>query len=71
MGLYDTVIVPCPKCGKQNDRQSKAGKCTMSEYTIDDAPLNVLMDIDGETIRCDCGHIYSVRLHRNVSIEID
>lgn len=46
MGVYDTVIVPCPVCGETSEFQSKSGKCLLDTYTLDDAPDDVLLDVN-------------------------
>ena len=38
MGMFDSVMVPCPKCGERAEFQSKAGDCHLEIFTIDDAP---------------------------------
>jgi DNA-directed RNA polymerase subunit RPC12/RpoP len=46
MGMYDIVNVSCPKCGTKEEFQSKGGTCTLREYTLDTAPVDVLSDIN-------------------------
>ena len=46
MGMYDTVIVPCPTCGVTSEFQSKSGNCTLATYTLADAPDDVLADVN-------------------------
>ncbi|WP_156829747.1 hypothetical protein [Methylovulum miyakonense] len=46
MGMFDSVYVPCPKCGELNEFQSKGGDCLLNEYTLENAPANVLLDIN-------------------------
>ena len=29
MGMYDTILVPCPKCGTKEEFQSKSGGCCL------------------------------------------
>jgi hypothetical protein len=60
MGMFDTVFVPCPKCGEKTGFQSKAGLCQLANYTLGDAPADVLADIAGETEHCDCGESFRV-----------
>ena len=43
MGTYDTVFLPCPKCGTKYDAQSKSGKCELETYELGQAP-QVVMD---------------------------
>jgi hypothetical protein len=46
MGMYDTVMVPCPKCGTKSEFQSKSGDCTLAVYELNEAPNDVLLDIN-------------------------
>lgn len=29
MGMYDSVMVRCPKCGEEHEFQSKSGECLL------------------------------------------
>lgn len=46
MGMYDTVTVPCPQCGTPSEFQSKSGDCKLKTYTLDEAPDDVLWDVN-------------------------
>jgi hypothetical protein len=46
MGMYDTVIVPCPTCGTTSEFQSKGGQCLLKTYSLDEAPDDVLLDVN-------------------------
>lgn len=62
MGMYDSVIVKCPKCGAEHEFQSKSGDCFLREYTLEDCPDNVMVNVNRHSpYNCDCG----------VSIEVD
>lgn len=52
MGLFDSVWIACPGCGTAIEFQSKAGECTLTYYSMDDAPLKILADIDGDSEYC-------------------
>lgn len=57
MGLFDRVYAPCPKCGALNDFQSKgAGYPSLENYTLANAPSEVLMGCGTE--KCGCGASY-------------
>lgn len=43
--MYDTVNVPCPKCGTKAGFQSKGGDCVLAEYELSEAPVDVLSDV--------------------------
>jgi hypothetical protein len=46
MGMFDTVHVPCPKCGERRDFQTKSGSCCLAHYELDAAPLDVMTDVN-------------------------
>lgn len=45
MGMFDSVWVDCPRCGGKMEFQSKEGECYLNNYSLDDAPIEVLRDI--------------------------
>lgn len=53
MGLFDSVYVPCPKCGEPVEFQSKADPDPyMRRYTLDDAPGFILSDVMNAPDHC-------------------
>lgn len=46
MGMFDSVWVPCPKCGEVNEFQSKSGECTLASYDLHNAPSDVMTNIN-------------------------
>jgi uncharacterized Zn finger protein len=62
MGCYDTVLVPCPKCGARREFQSKGGDCKMAIYNLEETPMDVLTDVNRHApLRCEsCGTLYKV-----------
>lgn len=46
MGMYDSVLVPCPRCGTEAEFQSKGGACSLSKYKLAEAPADVLSDVN-------------------------
>lgn len=63
MGMFDSVMVPCPTCGECAEFQSKAGDCTLAVYSLDEAPADVLSDIDKQPEACKkCGTVFRVKL---------
>lgn len=44
--MFDSVMVPCPKCGEEVEFQSKSGDCFLNVYKLDEAPPDVLVDIN-------------------------
>ena len=56
MGCFNTLRVPCPRCGEPAEFQSKAGDCDMREFSLADAPPVILGDLADERHTCDmCG----------------
>lgn len=58
MGCFDTLNFTCPACGKTTSEQSKAGDCGLDNFTLANAPLLVIADIndDGKKGRLYCEH---------------
>lgn len=70
MGLFDSVMVPCPECGTINEFQSKGGDCRLAEYTLADAPSDVLIDAVGYTVTCtECGYPYHLEVNVSARAE--
>jgi predicted RNA-binding Zn-ribbon protein involved in translation (DUF1610 family) len=65
MGMFDTVLIPCPTCGQDYPEQTKAGACLLEEYTFDNAPPEVLASINQYApFTCDnCGTVFAVHIH--------
>ena len=65
MGMFDSVIAKCPDCGGRVEFQSKAGDCSLAEYTPDNVPLKIMADIDGEVSSCQkCGRVLKFRIQK-------
>lgn len=63
MGCYDTVVVNCPKCGREHYLQSKGGECLLKEYTLKNCPVDVLSDVNRHApFNCECGVVFDIRL---------
>lgn len=64
--MYDSVMVPCPKCGTRVEAQSKAGDCSLATYELDNAPPKVLADVatDGPYYceNRECGCVFEVAI---------
>lgn len=62
MGCYDTVMVPCPKCGRKEAFQSKGGDCLLRDFDLDEAPADVLADVNRHApATCEhCGTLFGV-----------
>lgn len=46
MGCFDSVRVPCPKCGEKAEFQSKGGECVLAVYELEETPLDVMNDVN-------------------------
>ena len=46
MGMFDSVWVKCPKCGTENEFQSKSGLCILEDYTLENCPEDVFVNIN-------------------------
>lgn len=66
MGMFDSVMVPCPRCGEKVECQSKSGDCSLACYDLADAPVDVLYDVNRHAPhKCynkDCGIYFTVDL---------
>lgn len=53
MGMFDSLYLPCPRCGEGVEFQSKADECSMTVWrSVDDAPTDVLYDVMNEPAYC-------------------
>lgn len=69
MGLYDTVLVGCPKCGKTHGFQSKGGKCKMRTYSMGRCPDDVMGDVNRHApCHCDCGTLFKVDMRTREAV---
>ena len=46
MGMYDTVLAACPKCGTRNEFQTKSGPCRLGVFNLEVAPVDVLLGVN-------------------------
>jgi hypothetical protein len=53
MGMFDSVMVTCPKCGKLTEFQSKAGKRMLLTYEESHVPTGIAADLSGKEGHCD------------------
>jgi hypothetical protein len=63
MGMFDSFLHRCPKCGEDIDWQSKAGPCKLENYRLDTnpPPPKVAGDLDGQCATCSkCGHTMKI-----------
>jgi len=61
MGLFDSVMVPCPKCGASVEFQHKDDDSGMRVYSLEDAPTYILTEILNEPEYCErCGQWFAL-----------
>ena len=71
MGMYDTVIVPCPECGKKEEFQSKSGECYLQVVVLEECPIDILADVNRHSpYTCDCGTVFEVDLSTRKSTKV-
>lgn len=75
MGCFDSILVPCPKCGKLSEFQSKGSEnCCQRCYTLgkDDIPKDVLSDVNrhAPNICQKCGQAFAVDLDEKPVIRL-
>lgn len=59
MGAFATIEVPCPNCGETIKFQSKSAG--VGTYEIDHVPIGVVIGIEGEWERCECGKVVEIK----------
>jgi hypothetical protein len=63
MGLYDTIKIPCPKCGAIYEAQSKSGECDLKIYEWGNVPPEAMADVNRHApFTCDCGVKFKVAM---------
>jgi hypothetical protein len=70
MGMFDTVVTKCPKCGSRNEIQTKAGECCLSVYSIDSVPVEIARSLDGQKRFCQCGHKFRTVWPKTMPIHV-
>ncbi len=63
MGCFDSVVFDClnPECKGHIQFQSKAGDCDLTVYFQPQVPVDIALDVDGDSTQCDkCGTLYTV-----------
>lgn len=68
MGMFDSVKGKCPHCNKEIELQSKAGKCSLGVYDLNNVPITIANDLDREyddySNQCDhCGEKFVLITH--------
>lgn len=68
MGLYDSVYVKCPKCGKRSELQTKV-RCDMKTYDGESVPADIAKGVDGDEFNC-CGTTWRVKSPKIPHVEL-
>ena len=53
MGMFDSLIIECPKCKKDLEIQSKSGCCMLDVYNKNNLPAEVAVGLNGDVIECE------------------
>ena len=70
MGCYNEIVIPCPKCGHINYFQSKGGDCSLSIYSIQDAPIeDIAYLVDDSSLFCD-NCLALIKIKPTVKVEL-
>jgi len=68
MGMFDSVMIPCPKCGNKVEAQTKSGDCILAVYDFpgsgeNPAPDCVMEDVNRHSpCICECGCKFHVNI---------
>ena len=69
MGLFDTILVPCPKCSEKMEFQTKSGDCSLRSFDLVSAPKNMMKDVNRHApYKCSCGAEFQVKI-KNKSVK--
>ena len=66
MGMFDSVMLRCPKCGEEHEAQTKSGSCILALYDFPGdgprpAPDDVMQDVNRHgPFHCECGTVFEV-----------
>ncbi len=72
MGMFDTIMVKCPKCGEEHEFQSKSGECILDVYTLDNCPDDVMADVNRHSpCDCDCGEKFKVDIPTKKAVSVE
>jgi len=70
MGMYDTVLVPCPKCGEEEQFQSKSGECLLQCFKLSECPDYILRNVNRHSpYECEkCSSVFEVHVDSRKSV---
>jgi hypothetical protein len=52
MGMFDSLYVDCPQCGKPIEFQSKVGDCACDDFDITNVPAEIALDCKDDIEQC-------------------
>ncbi len=73
MGMFNTVIFNCPKCGESFEGQSKTGCCSLKTFHQSNVPVadvSGLVDRDGLVYCSECSHPFRLNYPRRFSLHL-
>ena len=63
MGMFNTILVPCPNCGEEIEFQTKSGTRMLERYNISRVPEEEVRGILGRTTECiECGYTIEIEV---------
>lgn len=65
MGMFDSVHTRCPSCSARLEFQSKAGECMCKDFDVDEVPVSIAEDLNGESKLCRCGALVVLRFPKS------
>lgn len=69
MGMFDSVMASCPKCGTVAEFQSKSGPCALLCFRLDQAPADVLCGAANFPHRCEnCSTVFAIGIEVRASV---
>ena len=70
MGMFDTVVLECPNCKLEVDVQTKSGSCILNVYTITNAPMEVMADVEGVNVCYHCQTEFMVEMVQKPAFKV-
>lgn len=69
MGMFDRIIFTCPNCNNRIEEQSKAGTCSLYEFSENAVPMAIAGDILHNRVVCEnCNEQYIIGAAVSVDI---
>ncbi len=70
MGMFDSVHAECPGCLHSVEFQSKAGECVLRDFSLFNAPSEILGDLHNESETCqNCGRVVTIIVETIARVE--